>query len=968
MSASWSTGSQWRRWDPHIHTPATLLANEFAGDWEGYFSAIEQATPRAEVLGITDYCLLTGYKAFIAHRSTRRAANGALVFPNIEFRFDIQTEKKKGINVHLLFSPDDPNHVEEIERALGRLSFAFNGDKYVCTEGDLTRLGRAVDPKQTDPVGALRKGVEQFKITIDGLRGLFKDHAWVARNCIVALDAGEGDGTAGLKKDGSFVALRQELEAFADVIFSPREADRDFWLGLRPDLPARTIEERYRCLKPCLHGSDAHKVSSVLRPELDRYTWIRADATFTGLRQALLEPGLRVFIGPEPPIGPNKSECIAGVTVSHAAWLTTPRVEFNEGLVAIIGPRGSGKTALADLLAHGAGMRVSDGPSFLAKARELLHDEEVTLQWADGAAQTQRLADCPWDEESGRVRYLSQQFVERLCSAEGLADELVSEIENVVFQSIPEEQRLGATNFDELRSLRLEQIGRQRESRLGRIRELTVAIAEEEEKKAKLPKLEVKRKELAEKSAKLEKEAQALLPKDKKEQVGQLKAIEEAATAKKRELQNIRLRLEKITALGEEFPRQVSAWLRDVEQLKTPYKDVGLSAEEWALFEPQLSEAWTEVLATKKHLAQEAEKRLFDGVPEALYDAKRPATWPLRLLLDKEKVLTAEIGVESDRARKFAELQRQHAALKAELTNVDKEIVDATAADGRRTKAIEERRREYAGIFDLFAREERVLEELYSPLREQLASSEPGQRQLEFYVRRKIDVAAWVAHGEGLLDLRKTGTFLLEQASLPLVEAWSNGGSTVVGPAMEAFIEANRRTFASARRTTTRFQDMGEWLFSTDHVSLAYGVRYEGVELAKLSPGMRGIVLLMLYLAIDLWDRRPLIVDQPEENLDPQSVYDDLVRYFRVAKRRRQVIIVTHNPNLVVNTDADQVIVAASERTGPGLPSIKYQSGGLENDAIRQAVCRVLEGGERAFRERERRYDLPRDPRAARTQ
>jgi len=113
-------------------------------------------------------------------------------------------------------------------------------------------------------------------------------------------------------------------------------------------------------------------------------------------------------------------------------------------------------------------------------------------------------------------------------------------------------------------------------------------------------------------------------------------------------------------------------------------------------------------------------------------------------------------------------------------------------------------------------------------------------------------------------------------------------------------------------------------------------------------------------------DRRPLIVDQPEENLDPQSVYDDLVRYFRAAKRRRQVILVTHNANLVVNTDADQVIVAASERTGPGLPTIKYESGGLENDAIRAAVCRVLEGGERAFRERERRYDLPRDPRTAR--
>jgi len=298
--------------------------------------------------------------------------------------------------------------------------------------------------------------------------------------------------------------------------------------------------------------------------------------------------------------------------------------------------------------------------------------------------------------------------------------------------------------------------------------------------------------------------------------------------------------------------------------------------------------------------------------------------------------------------------------------NLEKEIADATAADGRQNNAVAERRREYAEIFDLFAREQRVLEDLYAPLREQLAISEAGQRQLEFYVRRKIDVSAWVARGEGLLDLRKTGAFQLEEASRSLQETWSVGNSADVAPAMESFINANRRTLAGARRPTTRVQDIGDWLFSTDHVRLTYGLRYEGVELSKLSPGMRGIVLLMLYLAIDLWDRRPLIVDQPEENLDPQSVYEDLVRYFRAAKRRRQVILVTHNPNLVVNTDADQVIVAASERTGPGLPLITYESGGLESDRVRKAVCRVLEGGERAFRERERRYDLPRDPRAAR--
>jgi predicted ATPase len=68
---------------------------------------------------------------------------------------------------------------------------------------------------------------------------------------------------------------------------------------------------------------------------------------------------------------------------------------------------------------------------------------------------------------------------------------------------------------------------------------------------------------------------------------------------------------------------------------------------------------------------------------------------------------------------------------------------------------------------------------------------------------------------------------------------------------------------------------------------------------------VRGIVLLLLYLAIDQDDDRPLIIDQPEENLDPKSIFVELVDRFREAKTRRQTIAVTHNVNLVVNADAD---------------------------------------------------------------
>ena len=112
---------------------------------------------------------------------------------------------------------------------------------------------------------------------------------------------------------------------------------------------------------------------------------------------------------------------------------------------------------------------------------------------------------------------------------------------------------------------------------------------------------------------------------------------------------------------------------------------------------------------------------------------------------------------------------------------------------------------------------------------------------------------------------------------------------------------------ANYREWSKRF---AKWLYSTDHISINYGIHYEGVDIQNLSPGTRGIVLLLLYLALDDADDRPLIIDQPEENLDRKSIFDELVGLFVKAKSKRQVIMVTHNANLVVNADADQVIIA----------------------------------------------------------
>lgn len=226
-------------------------------------------------------------------------------------------------------------------------------------------------------------------------------------------------------------------------------------------------------------------------------------------------------------------------------------------------------------------------------------------------------------------------------------------------------------------------------------------------------------------------------------------------------------------------------------------------------------------------------------------------------------------------------------------------------------------------------------------------------------------MASWAAQGEQLLDLRKAGPFkgkgALEQAaSGSLLQAWRSGTPEGVSNALLQFIQNNEQHLRDHKPDTDDSRgwtlSTSRWLHRADHISVSYGVQYDGIDIERLSQGSRGIVLLLLYLAIDEEDDRPLIVDQPEESLDPQSVFDELVFRFRAAKRRRQIIIVTHNANLVVNTDADQVIVASAGQHAPGeLPRLHYEMGGLEDVGIRSRVVDILEGGERAFKARAKR-------------
>ena len=305
------------------------------------------------------------------------------------------------------------------------------------------------------------------------------------------------------------------------------------------------------------------------------------------------------------------------------------------------------------------------------------------------------------------------------------------------------------------------------------------------------------------------------------------------------------------------------------------------------------------------------------------------------------------------------------------------EIAQIEGPEKERIAAVrQERLNDYAAYFENLRKEQDALEELYAPVSARLGaeSAAEQEQELRFSIRWEANLDNWVDRGTALFDQRTAipyGTIegLAEAARSILAPAWISGEPERVRPAMEEFLvgfESQELSPSKYMRSGIALQDVFEWLYEVEHVRLSYGLKYNGVELEKLSPGTKGIVLLILYLGMDVTDTRPLIVDQPDENLDNESIYKLLTAYFKRAKKRRQVFLITHNPNLVVNTDSEQVIVATAEPGQNSFPHITYQSGALENNTphdqgIRQQVCRILEGGLDAFRKREQRYALPED-------
>lgn len=480
-------GSIWRKWDLQVHTPASALNSGFAGDWDSYVHVLFTRAISSQVaaIGVTDYFSVDGYKTLRGYTSdTERLARifeaeiasdstyvdqirRILLLPNVELRLTTFVAGKiadaRAINFHAIFS--DELSVAEIEdNFLHQLTCVVDSaaqrhdEKYPLTPDNLRRLGSQLKAEHAafrgdDPY---RVACHNVTVSHEDITKVLNGHPSTFKNKYVLVLA--EDEVSDISYDGRGHLSRKILYKKMDMMFSPNAKTREKLLSAE-------FAEEFGRAKPCVWGSDAHTFDRLFNPSNDHYCWIKADQTFTGLLQVKNEPRDRCYIGLQP-------ETIAAIRQHARPWIKSLSIEkdksdlaekwfdgvelaFNPELVAIIGKKGSGKSAIADILALLGGARVKEADfAFLNRERFRKPDPSSRIErsshftamvkWSNRETVSRQLSEAVRDTELERVRYLPQGYLEKICNHRTTEAYLQfeAELDRVIFSHVPVSDRL----------------------------------------------------------------------------------------------------------------------------------------------------------------------------------------------------------------------------------------------------------------------------------------------------------------------------------------------------------------------------------------------------------------------------------------------------------------------------------------------------------------------------------------------
>ena len=1012
--SSYPKGSEWRKWDLHVHTPASLK-NNYGDDWDRFISELENLPSDFAVIGINDYMFLDGYKRLKDEVTINgRLKNIQTLFPVVEFRIKkfagVQFRDTTRINLHVIFDPDLAADVIE-SQFLNSIKSAYTLApncscptwQGVVTPESLAALGAAIKKtipkdKLTEYGTDLEEGFNNLNVDEDVLFTQLENNSFLRGRYIIAVGKSEWDKIAW---DDTSIAEKKDIINKAQFVFTA-SASVEAFRNAKAKLVAQSVNS---LLLDC---SDAHSFTN--SKDKDRlgncFTWIKADPTFKGLLQVVNEPQERCFIGDTPPklnlVAMNKTKFITSIQINRKPQATIQEVWFdkidlpiNPDLVAIIGNKGKGKSALTDIIGLLGNTAQNSEFTFLSpdNFRQVKDNKakhfQATLTWASGEVLTRGLEELIDEKQPELVKYIPQNFLEKICTQIGRIEETEfdHELKKVIYSHVVFADRLGKTSLDELldykTSVAMDKIELLKQE-LHQINEGIIALevqAQPEHREKIQNLLNVKKTELT--TLEASKPTEVTKPDNdtsKQEEIAKVSRAIEEAKLKLTEVE------QKITAANEEITKQTQLIVtadRLVERLQNMDRQVKHFLKESAADLEMLGLSSDQVVKVEINERIVTNKRkasvLAKEKQETQLDLAKPDSLSKKKSIIDEEIaqLQSKLDEPNKKYQVYLATLKAWEALKTAITGTDKDVGtiafyqkqlnDLTSVPKNLSQGHTERLSKAKEIHTEIKKLADVFRELYAAVNRFIDETPLAREKLHLNFEVSVVDTGFEERFFQIVNRGVAGTFCGVEDGHKKLEGIlhshdfnTESGTELFLTEMRKALECDLRTpdakpvrVADQIRKGKSVMDLYDLVFSLDFLRPRYALQMGEKDLHELSPGERGALLLVFYLLVDKNDI-PLLIDQPEENLDNQTVFELLVPCMKAAKQRRQIFIVTHNPNLAVVCDAEQVICADLDKKNGY--KMHYIPGAVENPVINKAIVDILEGTMPAFDNRDSKY------------
>lgn len=832
-----------------------------------------------------------------------------------------------GYHVLCLFEPaTKASHVMGVNRMLCKLGL---------DENERFRQGRPMPLRRNNATVNLKELIE---IVQDQYKGI-----------VIAAHSDQNDGLLGDPrhiedyKNKKLLALEVTANPPAQRILEIVKGHDRAWS--RPDChPAYVMSSDAKSLKADDKGQPVPNSLGY------RYTWLKmSKPSIEALRQAFLDPLSRIQLQGVRPSEAMVHPRITRVSVRGAKFLEDQDVHFSEGFNCVIGGRGSGKSSLLEYVRFAIeqedpAAKAADEDASLQRKRKLLKESltpeaelRVTFEVGKGVSDTlvyapgkpaseqrwlegREVADLNTVLRQLQLQFFSQGELSRMTNGEQGQAQVLSLIDTAAGASLLE---LKATERD-LKA---------------RLKSLFQSTRDSARLRAEVA-------EAQQEAVELERQLKA------REAVQEDSQLNQLALEARRHLSRMK---------SADTPL-VEALNQVMERLGTPLEPLSANADKWPnadWFKTSMAQ-----LEEARAVFASAIANAMTGYQQAMADclgegATQATEQEIAAVQERFRSVCVASGIQADDIARMQELEeKRHEKL----------------------KLVEERQKRLAEVQTEADKFPQVLGELHAVWRSQ------------FDVRRATAEA--IQGAVASQTVRLTTSLMADEASFmaawarlaptdkrsKLARRWDEVGENVYSTWKTSSDPSPWETVELTRAEPLRlpmfhissgFEEIYDSLFAhLDSVNIrpiwedvrisrvSDGIDVEllredrtvaGSMSGALSEGQRNTVLLNLMLARG---EGPIVIDQPEDELDSSFIYRTLVRDLRAAKSKRQLIVATHNANLPVNADAEQ-IYALEARDGRG--KCRAQ-GGLDRKGVAEAVLDIMEGSEQAFKQRSEKY------------